>query len=69
MTKNDLPNIADLLTAEFWVKSFAHEGAITLVPIQNFEFNILKANALHATSRELGNIWPKMLEKMPKLEL
>jgi len=66
MTKNDLPSIADLLTAEFWVKSFAHEGVITLVPIQNFEFNILKAKALHATSQELSTIWPKVLEKMPR---
>lgn len=64
MTKNDSPNIADLLTAEFWAELFAQGRRSTISPIQNFEFNILKAKLLHSTAKDVGSIWQNMFEKM-----
>ena len=71
MTENGQLDISDLFTAEFftaefWAKLYAQVSRSTISPIQNFEFNILKAKVLHATSHELDTIWPKVVEKMPK---
>jgi len=65
MTKNDLQSIVEyLLTAEFWAELFAQKKPSTLSPIQNFEFNILKAKLLHSTAQDVGSIWQNMFEKM-----
>jgi hypothetical protein len=64
MTKNESPNIADLLTAEFWAELFAQGRRSTSNPIQNFGFNILKAKLLHSTAEDLSSIWHNMFEKM-----
>jgi hypothetical protein len=64
MTKNESPNIADLLTAEFWAELFAQGRRSTISPIQNFGFNILKSKLLHLTAENLGSIWQTMFEKM-----
>jgi len=71
LTENGQLDISDLFTAEFftaefWAKLYAQVSRSTISPIQNFEFNILKAKVLHATSHELDTIWPKVVEKMPK---
>ena len=66
MTANGQLDISDIFTAEFWAKLHAQVRRGTIGPIQNFEFNILKAKVLHATSQELDTIWPKVVEKMPK---
>jgi len=66
LTENGQLNIFDLFTAEFWAKLYAQVRRSTISPIQNFEFNILKAKVLHATSQELDTIWPKVVGKMPK---
>jgi hypothetical protein len=66
MKKNGLQTIVDLIdvlsTAEFWAKLYA-KGRKSSVPIQNFGFNILKAKALHETSKNVATIWEKTLEK------
>ena len=66
MTEKREPNIFDLLTAEFWVEFFAQASpSAKWTPIQNFEFNILKAKVLHATAaEELYTIWQNLSEKM-----
>ena len=65
MTKNDLQSIVEhLLTAEFWAELFAQKKTSTLSPIQNFEFNILKAKLLHSTAQDVGSIWQNMSEKI-----
>ncbi len=67
MKENGLPNITDLLTAEYWAEFFSQAISDAYkTPIQNFKFNILKAKSLHATAKEVGAIWQKMLEKMPE---
>jgi hypothetical protein len=66
MKKNGLQTIIDLIdvlsTAEFWAKLYAKERKSS-IPIQNFGFNILKAKALHETSKNVNTIWQKTLEK------
>jgi len=65
MTKNDLQSIVEhLLTAEFWAELFAQKKHSTLSPIQNFEFNVLKAKLLHSTAQDVGSIWQNMFEKI-----
>ena len=70
MTENEQLNISDLFTAEFWAKLFAEWGSfdqesqVTKTPIQNFEFNILKAKLLHSTAQDVGSIWKNMAGKM-----
>lgn len=66
MTQNILKDITDLIDvlskAEFWAKLYAKDKK-NGIPIKNFEFNILKAKALHETSKDVGLIWQKTLEK------
>lgn len=72
MIENGLPKIFELATAEFWAKLFAEEKLFdqgshaVRTPIQNFEFNILKAKVLHSTAENVSTIWQEMIEKMPK---
>ena len=56
-----LESIIKLGTAEFWAELFAQERQSS-IPIQNFEFNILKAKALYETSKNVNIIWQKTLE-------
>ena len=68
MSKNALQDIVDLIDvltkaskAEFWAELYAKEMKNN-IPIQNFEFNILKAKALYETSNNVNLIWQKTLE-------
>ena len=68
MSKSALQDIVDLIDvltkaskAEFWAELYAKEMKNN-IPIQNFEFNILKAKALYETSNNVNIIWQKTLE-------
>ncbi len=59
--------IEDVCTAEYWAKGFA-QCLSGFTPIQNFEFNILKAKILHATAQEVSTLWPKIHKRIIKCE-
>ena len=59
--------IEDVRTAEYWAKGFA-QCLSGFTPIQNFEFNILKAKILHATAQEVSTLWPKIHKRIIKCE-
>lgn len=66
MTERRQKNIFDLLTAEFWAELFSQANSTAQwTPIQNFQFNSLKAKVLQATAaEELATIWQNLSEKM-----
>jgi hypothetical protein len=56
-------------TAEYWVKGIDQcLSGNPFTPIQNFEFNILKAEILHATAQEVSTLWPKIHKRIIKCE-
>ena len=61
--------IEDVRTAEYWVKGIDQcISGNPFTPIQNFEFNILKAKILHATAQEVSTLWPKIHNRIIKYE-
>ncbi|KAF5416576.1 MAG: hypothetical protein C5S49_04580 [Candidatus Methanogaster sp.] len=61
--------IEDVRTAEYWAKGFAQWlSGNPFTPIQNFEFNILKAKILHATAQEVSTLWPTIHKRIIKCE-
>ena len=61
--------IEDVRTAEYWAKGVAQWlSGNPFTPIQNFEFNILKAKILHATTQEVSTLWPKIHTRIIKCE-
>jgi len=59
-----------LFNAEYWAKAFASQKFDEVItPIQNFEFNILKAKILHASAEEIAEIWPKVVSKIGSEQL
>lgn len=61
--------IEDVRTAEYWAKGVAQWlSGNPFTPIQNFEFNILKAKILHATAQEVSTLWPKIHKRIIEYE-
>ena len=59
----------DVYTAEYLVKGIDQcIAGNPFTPIQNFEFNILKAKILHATAQEVSTLWPKIHKRIIKCE-
>jgi len=59
----------DTYTAEYLVKGIdQYRSGNPFTPIQNFEFNILKAKILHATAQEVSTLWPKIHKRITKCE-
>lgn len=67
--KENMMKIGDDMSAEKLVKLFAPIfQQISKIPIDNFEFNILKAKILYATAIEIETVWPRISVRLAQYE-
>jgi len=64
MTNEEKPAIRDFLTAEYWAKGISEQEWTSTTPIENFQFSMLKARILQATSQNIIKLWDNLCKKM-----